>query len=103
MSSEEITVTVLSANESRVHELKTWPEFFKLVWRGEKPFELRYDDRGFRAGDKVALREYVKRDDLYTGRIVTAPITCVVQGFPGLERGYVILGLDMAHAERRET
>jgi hypothetical protein len=30
------------------HELKMWPEFFKHVWSGDKTFELRVDDRGFR-------------------------------------------------------
>ena len=30
-----------------VHELKTWIEYFELVMSGEKPFELRKNDRDF--------------------------------------------------------
>lgn len=80
----------------KTHELKTWPEFFKLVWSGQKPFELRFDDRGFRAGDMLRLREYVQRDDRYTGRQIDVKITSVISGFPGLEPDYVIMGFNPA-------
>jgi hypothetical protein len=76
------------------HELKVWPEFFKLVWSGDKPFELRKDDRGFSVGDKLLLREYVLREDSYTGREMTVTITSVISGFPGLLPDYVIMGFD---------
>jgi hypothetical protein len=57
------------------HELKTWPEFFKQIRNGQKRFELRLNDRDFRVGDQLLLREWVpeNRPDLvppagYTGR-----------------------------------
>jgi len=83
-----------------VHELKVWPEFFKLLWSGDKPFELRKDDRGFRAWDRLRLREYLPKGGYYTGREISTQLTCVVSGFPGLLPGYVILGLDLASARK---
>src|SRR3954470_11426726 len=40
------------------HELKCWPEFYKALVSGEKTFELRKNDRGFRVGDVLWLREW---------------------------------------------
>ena len=42
----------------KVHELKTWQQPFDDVWNNEKTFEVRKDDRGFRLGDELLLREF---------------------------------------------
>ncbi len=78
----------------KTHELKTWPEFFKLIWSGDKPFELRKDDRAFFVGDRLRLREYRARDNYYTGREMTVTVTSIISGFPGLLPEYVIMGFD---------
>ena len=41
---------------TRIHELKTWPEPFRMVVAGNKPFEFRRDDRGFAVGDYLRLK-----------------------------------------------
>lgn len=41
-----------------IHELKTWPEFFDAVERGDKTFEVRLDDRGFQVGDELVLMRW---------------------------------------------
>lgn len=81
------------------HELKVWPEFFKALVSGEKTFELRHDDRGFRVGDVLWLREWRRLKIVegiaigeYTGRDTRRSITYVLSGF-GLQPGYVCLGL----------
>lgn len=38
------------------HILKTLPAYFDAVRRGEKPFEVRRDDRGFQKGDILVLQ-----------------------------------------------
>lgn len=69
-----------NANGQRIHELKTWPDSFELVWRGEKPYELRKNDRGFKVGDAVRLREWDPGDEVYSGRELLMPITCITPG-----------------------
>lgn len=41
------------------HELKTWPDSFEAIVRGEKRHEVRKNDRGFAVGDELVLREFV--------------------------------------------
>lgn len=40
------------------HHLKAKPEYFRATIEGRKPFEVRKDDRGFKVGDHVILKEY---------------------------------------------
>ena len=51
------------------HELKIRSAYFQAVMDGTKTFEIRKDDRQFRPGDTVKLRE-IAPDPLehYTGR-----------------------------------
>lgn len=74
------------------HKLKTWPEFFKHIWSGEKTFELRKDDRGFRAGDTLRLQEWSKSYG-YTGREVIATATYILSNGFGLKADWVIIAL----------
>ena len=73
------------------HELKVWPEFWPALASGEKTFELRKDDRGFRAGDILWLREWSKAAG-YTGREMRRRVTYLLGGW-GLERDYVCMAL----------
>jgi hypothetical protein len=41
-----------------IHDLKCWPEPFAAILSGEKRHEIRRDDRGFKVGDVLRLREY---------------------------------------------
>lgn len=49
-----------------VHELKTLPEYFQAVKEKRKPFEVRKNDRNFKVGDSLYLREWTGEE--YTGR-----------------------------------
>lgn len=76
------------------HELKTWPELYPSVLSGEKPFEVRRDDRGFANGDVLHLREYDPGRGGYTGRHTERTVSFVLHG-PGfgIEEGFVVMGI----------
>ncbi|VEF93151.1 Domain of Uncharacterised Function with PDB structure [Streptococcus pseudoporcinus] len=40
------------------HMLKCYPEYFEAIMDGTKTFEYRYNDRDFKVGDELLLREY---------------------------------------------
>lgn len=79
------------------HELKVWPEPFVAVWLNRKTFELRHDDRGFKLGDTLVLREWDPLSGEYTGRSVTASVTYLMRGgqvepwTQALKPGWVIM------------
>jgi ASC-1-like (ASCH) protein len=76
-----------------VHELKILPEYFNAVESGLKKFELRKNDRGFKEGDYIKLREINSQTKAYTGNVLLLQITYVLQGFEGLQDGWVILSI----------
>ena len=77
------------------HELKTWPSAFRPLLSGRKLFELRKNDRDFQVGDRLFLREWDPDGRGYTGRMLRATVGYILHAgaFPGLEDGYVVLGL----------
>lgn len=69
------------------HELKVDADAFPGLWSGAKKAELRRNDRGFKTGDILQLRE-----DAPEGRFVVALVTHIIEGY-GLAEGYVMLSL----------
>lgn len=77
----------------RVHFLKTWPEPFEAVASGVKPFEIRRNDRHYRVGDLLVLREYDLGTETYSGQHVARLVTYVSSGRHGLPPGLCVLGM----------
>lgn len=87
---------------TREHELKTDPEVFDVVASGAKKFEIRFDDRGFRVGDILALRKtrhtgQQMRDGApleYVGAPLYAYVTHILRGpIYGLADGWVCMSI----------
>lgn len=86
---------------SETHVLKTWPQYWAAVARGDKNFEVRKDDRAYQAGDTLILENY----DPGSPTLIPYPlqitkrVTFVLPGGQfGIEPGYVVMGLaDLSH------
>lgn len=74
------------------HELKIYKKYLDAILNGEKMFEIRKDDRGFRVGDTLLLKEW---DNIkYSGRELKVVITYILHdNFIGISPGYVALGI----------
>lgn len=79
------------------HTLKTLNPHFKELWEGNKTFELRKDDRGFKVGDILFLQEYSEEGG-YSHRYLRFFVTHILRhnDFPdGVPKGYVIMSLSL--------
>lgn len=85
---------VISDTKPKIHELKVWEEFFWEVYTGNKPFEIRKNDKRFQVGDFVKLCEFHNETQEYGKHEIVAMISYILHGGQfGLEKGYVCLGL----------
>jgi ASC-1-like (ASCH) protein len=76
------------------HHLKTWPEYFDAIARGDKNFEVRYNDRDFQVGDVLVLQEWKPETELFTGKELSRIVTYVLPGDNfGITLNYCVMGL----------
>lgn len=86
----------------KTHHLKTIQPFFDEILSGDKQFELRKNDRDFKAGDTAWLEEYDSKLDAYSGRKIRCTICYVLTDFPGLQKEYCIFAFSsIKHPEQR--
>lgn len=80
-----------------VHEMKVRPEFFQMVWTGDKPFDVQLNDREYQIGDKLWMLEFDPIHRVYTGRECFVVITSVVCDPAYCKEDHVILGFAPAN------
>jgi len=76
------------------HELKVIPRFWAKLEMGDLTFQLRRNDRDYRVGDILRLKEY-SHDYGFTGSTLVFDVTYILlpEDMPGIERGWCILGV----------
>lgn len=81
--------------EPNIHELKTWPEYFEKTLTGLKQFEWRRNDRHFKVGDLLRLREWGSSNASYTGREIVARVDYIMgeRHEFGIHDEYVIMSI----------
>lgn len=77
--------------EQRLHDIKAIPMFFEKLVDGTKTFEIRQNDRDYRVGDKLRIREWNPRSMEYTGREVGRVVTYLTDFMQG--RNVVVMGI----------
>lgn len=89
----------------KIHHLKSIQPSFDEIISGDKRFELRKNDRDFKAGDVVWFNEYNAIKKAYSGRAVECDIDYVLTDHAGLMEGYCIFTMkatrwtDLKHSE----
>lgn len=80
---------------SKRHDLKCWPGPFEAtVVKKWKMYEIRQNDRDFRAWDKLVLKEWDPKTNDYTGREAAFIVTYLTQGGDwGLPRDLCVMGI----------
>jgi hypothetical protein len=79
------------------HELKTWTAPFQAMLDGVKRFEFRKNDRDYRVGNVLRLREW-NPDTGYTGRELRAKVTWMLTSGFGLPDGYCVMSIVFSSA-----
>lgn len=81
----------------KIHKLKLSSRYYADSERGIKTFEIRKNDRDFRVGDILELREWVwsvlEQKGAYTGEVHWKIITYILNDGLYLPDGYVCLGV----------
>ena len=86
----------------KIHELKTDPTVFKYSFSMLNNFEIRYNDRDYRAGDLLVLKETShtrkEMDDgaplEYSGRKIAVKVDYILRGpIYGLKDGWIIMSV----------
>ena len=76
------------------HDLKLWSDFFDEVANGNKTFEVRKNNRGFKVGDTLILKEYCPTNKAYTGKELSRKVSYLLEGGDfGIEKSFVIMGI----------
>lgn len=85
-------------NPRKVHKLKIWPTYAAAMVHGDKPWEVRKDDRDFRVGDLCMLYVWDPIAQAYGSMRIHAMITYILPGGQfGIQEGYVVMTMKVLH------
>mgnify|MGYP002526667840 CR=1 FL=1 len=73
------------------HYIKIKPEYYRAIERGEKNFEVRFNDRDYKKYDVLHLQEWVGGE--YTRREITADVSYILDDPDYCKDGFVVMGL----------
>jgi hypothetical protein len=79
------------------HELKCSTEFFDAIACFKKTFEIRRNDRDFRVGDRLMLREWDGHK--FIGRWLARRVTYITDYEQ--KKGFVVMSIDLDYIKAR--
>ena len=81
----------------KTHELKTWPQSYEAIKSGEKTFEYRLNDRDYKVGDLLLLRNFDPNTKQYLNDEILVKVTYIVYGgVYGIPKDYCIMAIRKA-------
>lgn len=77
------------------HELKIFPWYYYAMVTNKKKFELRENDRNYKVGDILVLREYDPQHKKHTGHYLEVEVTYILRldEFFNLDNDYVVMSI----------
>lgn len=86
-----------------IHNLKIKEDFAEAVFRGEKTFEVRENDRGYQKGDLIVFGAVDRDGEKLEHEInyLTYEITYVLSGW-GIQNGMVVLSIRRAEEVKND-
>lgn len=85
----------------QTHNLKTWPKYFQEIWDGKKKFEVRKNDRNFKVGDKLYLKEWDPGKEVYLSRMLICKVPYILNGGAfGIDNNTVIMSIELESKEQ---
>ena len=75
------------------HYIKILPQYFRAIERGEKTFEVRFNDRDYKVEDVLHLKEWMNGG--YTGREIVAYVTYLLDDPNFSKDGFVIMAINL--------
>lgn len=82
----------MTARMTITHYVKSVNPYFKQYEEGELCFMMVFDDQDYLVGDSLVIREVAFNKP--TGKEVDRRIKYILRRFNGLQKGYVVLGLE---------
>lgn len=88
------------------HSIKSQLGPFQEVWDGIKTFEWRENDRNYAVGDFLLLNEWNSESVLgedsefcgrFTGRIILAKVTSMLEEEFGVTKGYCVMSIKVVY------
>lgn len=77
-----------------IHHLKTWSEYYYSVGNGSKTFEVRKNDRNYKVGDILILKNWDNEKQRFFVGEITVEVTYILQGGNfGIQEGYCVMGI----------
>lgn len=81
-----------------IHELKIWPIYFGEVLSGKKKFEIRRNDRNFKVGDFLILKEFSPDSNSYSRREIQCKVTYLLDDPNFIKEGFVVMAIELTSA-----
>lgn len=76
---------------NKTHHLKILPQYFNDIRLGTKTFEIRKNDRNYKVGDTLVLKEY--EDSAFTGNIVRVIVTYITDY--AQQEDYIVMAIEL--------
>lgn len=81
--------------EVKEHEVKLHPGYIRDIVNGKKQFEYLKNDRDYRVGDMVTMREYNLDISMFTGMWIIVRIKYILHSRCGIPDGYCAFYFDI--------